>query len=101
MTLLNSVAALSTAEFDSQPFDISQFGDRAIIVTEDISRILDWTVVTAITARTGDVDKQLTAAASAASPSDQVQAIQSAAKSLLGDDFQIVPEFTRFDRPGR
>ncbi len=93
VTLFNSVAALSTAEFDSQPFDITQFGDRAIIVSEDVARILSGQF-TAITARTGDVDKQLTAAASAASSSDQVQALQLAAKSLLGDDFQLVPEFT-------
>jgi hypothetical protein len=91
--LLNSVAALSVSEFDSQPFDLTQFGDRAIIVSEDVARILGGQF-TAITARTAEVDKQLATAASAASASDQVQAIQAAAKALLGGDFQIVPEFT-------
>ena len=93
VTLFNTVAGLSTAEFDSQPFDITQFGDRAITASEDVARILTGQF-TAITARAADVDKQLAAAASAASTSDQVQAIQLAAKSLFGDDFQIVPEFT-------
>lgn len=93
VALLNSVASLSTAEFDSQPFDVTQFGDRAVTVSEDVARILTGQF-TAITARAADVDKQLTAAATAASASDQVQAIQLAAKRLLGDDFQIVPEFT-------
>jgi hypothetical protein len=91
--LFSSVAALSTAELDSQPFAVSQFGDRAIIVSEDVARILTGQF-TAITARTTEVDKQLAVAASAGSSSDQVQAIQLAAKKLLGEDFQIVPEFT-------
>ena len=93
VTLFNSVAALPTAEFDSQPFEVSQFGDRAIIVSEDVARVLTGQS-TAIAGRAADVDKQLAAAATAASSSDQVQAIQLAAKRLLGDDFQIVPEFT-------
>lgn len=91
--LYNSVAALSVQEFDSQPFDITSFGDRAITVTEDISRILTGQLAT-IRARVDGVNKQLAAAAAAASASDQVSAIQAAAKLLLGDDFQLVPEFT-------
>ena len=91
--LYNSVAALSVQEFDSQPFDITSFGDRAIIVTEDISRVLTGQLA-AIRARVDAVNKKLAAAAAAASASDQVSAILAAAKLLLGDDFQMVPEFT-------
>ena len=32
-TLYSSMTALSTAEFDSQPFDVSSIGDRAITIT--------------------------------------------------------------------
>jgi hypothetical protein len=99
LALFNQVSGFSTAEFDSQPFDLTQFGDRAIIVTEDVARILTGQF-TAISTRSGDVDQQLTAAATAASSADQVQAIQAAAKKLLGDDFQIVPEFTLSPQQG-
>jgi hypothetical protein len=91
--LFASVSALSTAEFDSQPFDISSVGDDAVTVTEDISRILTSQLSTA-KARITAVNAQLTTTASAASPADQVSALTAAAKALLGDDFQIVPEFT-------
>jgi hypothetical protein len=91
--LFASISALSTAEFDLQPFDISSIGDRAITVTEDISRTLASQLVVA-KAQIAAVNAQLAAAASAASPDDQVTALTAAAKALLGDDFQIVPEFT-------
>jgi len=91
--LFSSISALSTAEFDSQPFDISSVGDRAVIVTEDMSRILSSQSSVAKTRITA-VNAQLTAAAAASSPADQVTALTAAAKALLGDDFQIVPEFT-------
>jgi len=91
--LYNAVAALSVQEFDSQPFDINPIGDRAITVTEDISRMLTGQLA-AIGKRVDDVNGQLAAAGAAASASDQVAAIQAAAKLLLGADFQIVPEFT-------
>jgi len=91
--LYDSIGALSVQQFDSQPFDVTPFGDRTIVVTEDISRILTGQLA-AIRARVDGVNKQLASAAAAASASDQVSAIQAAAKLLLGDDFQIVPEFT-------
>jgi hypothetical protein len=91
-SLFASISGLSTAEFDSQPFDISSIGDDAITVTEDISRILTGQLSVA-NARITAVNAQLTTAASAASPADQVSALTAAAKALLGDDFQIIPEF--------
>jgi hypothetical protein len=93
VTLFNKVAGFTTAEFDSQPFDISHFGDRAIIVTEDVVRILTGQS-SGVVARVKNVEAQLTIAASASSSADQAQAVQAAAKGLLGDDFQIAPEFT-------
>lgn len=91
-SLFSTVSGLSTAEFDSQPFDVSPIGDRAVIVTEDISRILTSQLSVANT-RIAAVNAQLTTAAAAPSPADQVAALTAAAKALLGDDFQIIPEF--------
>lgn len=92
-TLFSSISALLTTEFDLQPFDISTIGDRAIVITQDISRVLTNHLSQANT-RIGAVNAQLTAAASAASPVDKVSALIAAAKALFGDDFQIFPEFT-------
>src|SRR5262249_39862623 len=92
-SLLNSAAALSTAEFDSQPFDLSAFPDRTIIITQDLSRVLTGQLAAA-RKRVADVNSKLTAAAGATSASAKVAAVQQAAKLLLGDDFQMIPEFS-------
>jgi glucan-binding YG repeat protein len=92
-TLYSSTIALSTAEFDSQPFDVSSIGDRAITITQDISRTLTSKSTVAKTRITA-VNADLTQAAAANSSADQVSALVAAAKALLGDDFQIIPEFT-------
>jgi hypothetical protein len=91
--LLSSITGLSTAEFDLQPFDVSSFGDRAVVITQDISRVLA-SQLAAARNRIDAVNTQLAAAASAGSPADQVTALTVAAKALFGDDFQIMPEFT-------
>ena len=93
VTIFNLIGSFSTAEFDAQPFDIASFGDRAVIMTEDVARILTG-LSTATADRAKQTDAQLTIAAAATSDVDRVQAVQAAAKRLLGDDFQIVPEFT-------
>ena len=92
-TVLSSTTALSTAEFDTQPFDISLMGDQAITITQDISRALSSQLAVA-KARIAAVNGHLGDANSAASSSDKVAALSAAAKALLGDDFQIIPEFT-------
>jgi hypothetical protein len=91
--LISSTTALSTTEFDSQPFDVSAIGDRAVTITEDISRALTSQLSVAKT-RIAAVNAHLADAAAAASVTDQVTALTAAAKALLGDDFQIIPEFT-------
>ena len=91
--LFTQVASLTTAEFDSQPFDIAPFGDRAVIVTEDVSRLLTG-LSSAIATRGKQTQDQLTIAAAATSDADRVQAVQTAAQQMLGEDFRIVPEFT-------
>jgi hypothetical protein len=92
-SLYVSITALSTSDFDAQPFDVSPIGDRAITVAQDISRALA-SQLSVASNRAASVNTQLAAASSAASPADQVTALTAAAKALLGDDFQIVPEFT-------
>ncbi len=91
--LYNSVTALSVSEFDSQPFDVSAFGDRAVTITEDVFRILTGQLAQ-IQSRLDSVTKQLKLYDAAASSTDQVAALEAAAKVQFGDDFQIVPEFT-------
>jgi hypothetical protein len=91
--LLSSISGLSTAEFDLQPFDVSSVGDRAVVITQDISRVLTTQLATA-RIRIDAANAQLAVAASAGSPTDQVTALTAAAKALFGDDFQIIPEFT-------
>jgi hypothetical protein len=92
-SLLSSIMALSTTEFDTQPFDVSPFGDRAITITQDISRVLTSQLAVAKN-RIAAVNGHLGDASSAASATDKVAALTAAAKALLGDDFQIFPEFT-------
>ena len=92
-TVFSSTTALTTAEFDSQAIDVSSVGDQAITVTQDISRVLTSQSAVAKT-RIATVNADLTQAASATSAADQVTALIAAAKALIGDDFQIIPEFT-------
>jgi hypothetical protein len=90
--LFSSVTALSTAEFDSQPFDVSPIGDRAIIVTEDIYRTLTSQIAT-LTSRATATQDQLTIYNTSSSAAAQMQALQTGSKALFGEDFQMVPEF--------
>lgn len=91
--LFSSTLALSTSEFDTETFDVSPFGDRAITITQDISRALSSQLAVA-KKRIADVNGHLSDATSAASQADKTMALTAAAKALLGDDFQIIPEFT-------
>jgi hypothetical protein len=93
VSLFSAAGALSTAEFDTEPFDVAKFGDRAITITQDISRALT-SQLTVAKKRVADVNGHLSDASSAASAADQVAALTAAAKALLGDDFHVIPEFT-------
>jgi hypothetical protein len=92
VTLFNAVNALSTADFDSQPFDVSGFGNRAVIVTQDLFRILT-AQAAAAHANVSAITAQLAIYDASGAAADQVQALQTAAKALFGEDFQLVPEF--------
>jgi hypothetical protein len=90
--LLGAITPLSVSEFDSQPFDVTAFPQRAVIVTQDLARIVGLQSA-ALQSRIATVSKQLTAYDAASSDADKVKAFQTAAKTIFGDDFQTVPEF--------
>jgi hypothetical protein len=91
--VLAAAKAIATADLDTQPFDLTSFEDRAIVVAEDLVTNLTGHK-TEIGNRSSAAQTQLTAFAAAAAPADQVQALQEAAKALLGPDFRVYPEFS-------
>jgi hypothetical protein len=92
-TVLAKVQAITTSDLDSQKFDLSSFGDRAIVFAQDLAKNLTGHR-TDITKRSAAVQTQLDNFTAAAAASDQVQALEAAAKALLGSDFKIYPEFS-------
>jgi hypothetical protein len=91
---LNAVAALlPVAAFDAQPFDLTLFGDRAVLLAQDLVTNLRGHRA-AVDGRQQAVQKQLDAHDSAGSATDRVQALQNAAQALFGDEFRILPEFS-------
>jgi hypothetical protein len=90
---LTAVAALlPVAAFDAQPFDLAAFGDRAVLIAQDLVTNLAGHHAAVGTHREA-VQKQLDAHDAASSATGRVQALQNAAQALLGDEFRIVPEF--------
>jgi hypothetical protein len=92
-TLLASTVAIATDDLDSEPFDLTEFGTRAVVMAGDIATNLVGHQKQA-EERSGVVKTQLDAAATADSATARVDAIQAAAKALLGPEFRIYPEFT-------
>lgn len=92
-TVLGQTQAISTSDLDSQTFDLSSFGDRAIVLAEDLVTNLTGHRAD-ITKRSAAVQAQLSAYSAAAAASDQVAALAAAAKALLGSDFRIYPELS-------
>jgi hypothetical protein len=90
---LSAVSALlPVTAFDAQPFDLTAFGDRAVLLAQDLVTNLNGHR-SAVDTRHDAVQKQLDAHDAAAAATDQVQALQLAAQALFGDEFRIVPEF--------
>ena len=85
-------ALLPVAAFDAQPFDVTAFGDRAVLLAKDLAANLAGRG-TAVSDRHAVVQKNLDAYDAAAAGTDQFKALQGAAQALLGDEFRIVPEF--------
>jgi hypothetical protein len=92
-TTLASVQALLPIDaFDTQPFDLVPFGDRIVVLAEDLVRTLTGQK-TQIESRLKATQTQLDAETTAASATAKADALVAAASALLGDDFRIVPEF--------
>jgi hypothetical protein len=72
---------------------VTEFGDRAVTFATDMVANLTGHHTAAQT-RGAATQQQLDTAAAAASNSAQADALQAAAKALLGSDFQIYPEFS-------
>jgi hypothetical protein len=86
-------AQLPVSAFDSREFDVSAFEDRAIVVAQDLLRVLTGHQA-AIDARRAATTVQLAKRDAAASSAAQTQAIEAAAKALFGEEFTIYPEFS-------
>lgn len=91
-TLAAVQALLPLTDFDAQPFDVSAFEDRAVTLAEDLARTLSGHAAE-LDARSTAVQEQLDAHDAAASAGARVEALQSAAQALLGEDFRLLPEF--------
>lgn len=92
-TVLADTQVIGTSDLDAQAFDLSSFGDNAVVFAQDLVSNLSGHRAD-ITNRSSQVQDQLNIFSAAAAASDQVQALVAAAKALLGSDFQIYPEFT-------
>ena len=77
---------------DPQPFDFTDFGDRAVTVCADLTRAVAAVSVTG-TATAAAVTAQLTAYTEATTDADRVTALTAAAQALFGPGFLFVPDF--------
>lgn len=91
--LLADANAVVTGDLDATVFDLTPFGDRAVAFAADLATDLA-ARATAIHARSEATQMQLDTHDAASAASARVEALQAAAKALLGDDFQLYPEFS-------
>jgi len=92
-TALANAQAIPTSDLDSQAFDLSSFQNRVVVFATDLVANLKGHQAD-IQKRSTDVQTQLDAHNAAAAATDQVAALEAAAKALLGSDFVIYPEFS-------
>jgi hypothetical protein len=90
---------LPVSAFDPVPWDVTAFGDRAVAFAQDLFAVLTGQA-TAIDARRTATQAQLDVHDAATSAAAQVQALQDAARALLGDSFALIPEFAISDSQG-
>ncbi len=91
-TLATLTGLLPVTDVDSAGFDVTDLGDLAVTLVQDLAATLT-SVQGVLTARAGGTKAQLDAHDAAATASDAVAALQAAASALLGPDFQVIPEF--------
>jgi hypothetical protein len=91
-TLAAVQALLPLTAFDAQPFELAAFEDGAITLAEDLARTLRGHAAE-VEARRTAVQARLDAHDASASATARVEALEAAARALLGEDFRLVPEF--------
>ncbi len=92
-TLLASVKALlPISDFDTQPFDVTPFEDRALVFASDLATNLQGHLAE-INKRRKATQDQLDIYDATASSATRVQALQTAAQAMFGTDFKLIPEF--------
>jgi hypothetical protein len=91
--LLAKTEAISTADLDPVPFDVTPFEDRTVVMAQDLAANLTGHQKE-IQDRAAATGQHLTDAQNAAAARDQVAALLDAAHSLLGPDFRVFPEFS-------
>jgi hypothetical protein len=91
--LLNDAAALlPVTDFDFVDFSFADRENEIVLFAEDARNVVK-TVIAEIDRRLKASQDLFDAHDAAASPVDQVRALEDAAKALLGADFRIFPEF--------
>lgn len=86
-------AVLPLDAFDREPFDLADAEDRAVAFAQDVAAVVR-AAQTAVAKRTEAGQTELDAHAAAATPTARVEALDRAAKALLGEDARVIPEFT-------
>lgn len=92
-SLLGDVnALLPVSDFDIEPYALTAPGDEMIRFAEDASRMAA-AMVKELTRRIDETAKHLLVFDGTAIASEQVTALEAAAKAMLGEDFKVIPEF--------
>ena len=86
-------ALMPISAWDADPWDVEVFGDRSVAFVEDLQTALT-VQQTAVDARRTAAQAQLDAHDTASTPAAKVTALRAGAKALLGDSFELIPEFT-------
>jgi hypothetical protein len=87
----NIEGLLPIADFDLIEFDVTETERQIILFTTDLAKAID-SLFTEIDLRLLAVQKQLDIYNTNAQSTVRVQALQDAAKALLGEEFQLIPE---------
>lgn len=83
---------LPITEFDSEDFELDETGDRIVAFTSDLLNFIRG-LSAELERRLIAVDQEMVAHDAAAQPLARIEALQKAAKIMLGEDFVVVPEF--------
>jgi hypothetical protein len=91
-TLLGSIEALPVSDFDAVEFKLDDAKDRIVLFASDLMSMAR-SLADNIEIKLNAAQEQLDAHDNASQAAARVEALQQAAKILLGEDFQLIPEF--------